>query len=546
METIGLSIEAGRLKLAYIKRQGGRIKILSLESEQLPEPIDGRKNTLLSVKNTDGKNSEDAFGFQEPAQTSIRTPLQSDRITNSDVILSVVKKYPLHSAKICITLPEGATDYRVFVNSDGLKGRRLQEQLAYELSSDTDTAEPHYIQIDEKSYLLPSTAAVSDSISPLLTYLQEIKSLLGRRVTISCVIPPEVALAFVARNRTVSSDSSIVIYVGEDFARIIFLKQGTMYRVSSVITFEHGNEDFVSIINARLLFELDQSGNQPPEEILLCGVGCNDRILRYFQSANPDSICAVITDDARFDTSLMEEKQAYDMTDYAVALGAAIAGFLGIHPSGENGDKVYEHSNFLPKQVRQEQSSFRLAWHGYIALALIFGCSLFFTIERITLGIQKKQSEFQLTLIADALKAERAIQQEIVRMEERTKHYTTALMLIDSLRSTTPSYSAFLKFFSDETNLLNSIWVTHLSAEKTAFRISGESVYRSRIHQLADAAENSSIQKMAEEKVRELAVYSFDITGSMERWNFSKLYNPAADTVVSNQLKQNSIVSVRR
>jgi len=540
METIGLTIEGAALKLVHIQRRKNRIKVLAVESVPLPEPISDSKLPVRNLDALETRESEDPFGLKNPSVKGHVSRVNSAAQTNSEVILGVLKKYPLKSARLYITLPEASADYTVFSNKDGLKGRTLLKRLSKECLSAGRANEPRYIKVDETMYLLPRCAGeINPENTPLLSYLREIKPLLNQRMTIAAVIPQEAALA--AAYKYTEAALSVIIYIPStrDYARILFLKRGILCGVSPVIICNGRGDDKVSVIYARFLFELDRSSYPVPDEILFCGEGSHNDIIDYFRNAYPDTVCSPLVDDTYCDMSLLDESQVRDLPAYTVPLGAATAGLR------EN-ERVYSTVNFLPETVREEQNSFRLAWHGYAALTLLFAASLFFTIERITLSIQKKQAEFQSSLVSDAITAEKAIQKEIVEIERQAAYYHSVVVLIDSIRSTTPSQSALLKTAADETKRLNSIWMTHISTAKNTYRISGEAVYRSRIHQLAGAVQNSVIQRMSEENIRESTVYTFDITGSMEQWRFPRFNGNPSDSTVSAPVLQSAALQRRK
>jgi len=82
--------------------------------------------------------------------------------------------------------------------------------------------------------------------------------------------------------------------------------------------------------------------------------------------------------------------------------------------------------NLLPSEVREGQRVFKLAWHGYALLALLFFGAFFFTMQ-----ISQKSKEIRelrdVLVLKESQKAENlTLSNSIVALEEQLNRYRTS------------------------------------------------------------------------------------------------------------------------
>ncbi|KPK88689.1 hypothetical protein AMJ80_10755 [bacterium SM23_31] len=518
MEAIGLFVEGQILKLAYIKRGKSRSagpKILALDSVILPEPLEKEQSeTSGQAENEDNGTNEDVFGLdQDNGQSSNENDMvvKREKKSNLECIVELLRKYPVGKANISLTLPESSINYTIFTNSGHLKGRKLKKELALRASmydyefDDIKPGEPHYIPREKDSFLLLKHTGSM----PLLEYLVQAKPLLDRKMNISLVTTPEIALAHIPRfhDGTKNFESAMLVHIGSEFSRIIFLKNGVVDRVSPIISLDDYSEESLNKLYAKILFELDHNNVPQPERIFLSGEMDLDGLLAYFQAKFPDSHYSMLTSKVVLDTSLLETEQKTDTAPFAIPIGLTAGTF-------KKSNKAYAHTNFLPKSMKKEQSSSHLAWHGYCALLLLFFAALFYTYKWYHYSIQKEQTEFLITLADESLETERRITQKISSLEESIEHYRYYISLVDSLWYPGPLYSDALYFLSKAARDLNSVWIKRLTLNEKNFQLNGASLYRTRIHRMADITGNTVINYTEEEKVREGKIYNFELLGN--------------------------------
>ncbi len=322
----------------------------------------------------------------------------------------------------------------------------------------------------------------------------------------------EIALAHLVRIRYLPEAGKIsaAINFAPDSVRILLFRSRVLESVSPVIIRNRENgEDQQSIMEtvyAKLLLELDRSHIHSPAELFLSGTDIPDNTFSYLSSKLPDVQCTYLTDNPALDVSLLDNNEENEVESFAIPIGLAASVV-------QKKNDTYKNADFLPEQVHKEQSSARLAWHGYAALLLLFFSSLFYTIQWNNLIERKEQAQFSMSLVESALQTEYLIANEIAELNIKTDSYRNAITMVDSLWDQGPLYSGFLNYLSNTVRELNSLWVRDFTLNDKAFKLNGTSLYRNRIHHFASRFDNTEIDIMQEEEIREHTVYNFELSG---------------------------------
>jgi len=193
------------------------------------------------------------------------------------------------------------------------------------------------------------------------------------------------------------------------------------------------------------------------------------------------------------------------ISEFAVPIGAA---WKVLDPTA---DRLY-NVNLLPSEVREGQRVFKLAWHGYALLALLFFGAFFFTMQ-----ISQKSKEIRelrdVLVLKESQKAENlTLSNSIVALEEQLNRYRTSLALYDSLIPGAERWSRVLTQLSHGVEDLNSIWLTDFNGQVDgSVNMNGYAVYRTRIPRLSTLFDNAVLREVNVQAIREQTVYRYKI-----------------------------------
>jgi hypothetical protein len=193
------------------------------------------------------------------------------------------------------------------------------------------------------------------------------------------------------------------------------------------------------------------------------------------------------------------------ISEFAVPIGAA---WKVLEPESP---RVY-NVNVLPAEVREGQRMFKLAWHGYVLMALLFFSTLFFTTQ-VTQKSKEIRDLADVLTLKESQKAENlTLSNSISALEEQLARYKTSLALYDSLVPGAERWSKVLTQLSHGVEDLNSIWLTDFSgAQDGSVGMNGYAVYRTRIPRLSTLFDNSLLKEVNVQAIREQTVYKYKI-----------------------------------
>ncbi|HTR99421.1 MAG TPA: hypothetical protein VML00_06685, partial [Bacteroidota bacterium] len=229
-------------------------------------------------------------------------------------------------------------------------------------------------------------------------------------------------------------------------------------------------------------------------------IGFRDFLLQQLPDQEVEYLLA-----PRLDTSQLSGEQQEAISDYAVPIGAA---WKVLDPANQG---IYG-INLLPADVREGQRVFKLAWHGYVLMLLLFVSTLFFTWTIAQKGKEIKELREVLTLKEGQRAENQTLASSIDALQQQLVRYKTSLALYDSLVPGSERWSKVLTQISHGVEDLNSIWLSDFSsAENGVIHMNGFAVYRTRIPRLSTLFDNSLLKEVDVQAIREQTVYRYQI-----------------------------------
>lgn len=193
------------------------------------------------------------------------------------------------------------------------------------------------------------------------------------------------------------------------------------------------------------------------------------------------------------------------ISEYAVPIGAA---WKVLDPDNKN---VYA-INLLPADVKEGQRVFKLAWHGYLLMLLLFLSTLFFTWQIAQKSKEMRELRDVLTLKEGQRAENQTLASSIQALQEQLSRYKTSLALYDSLVPGSARWSRVLTQLSHGVEDLNSIWLSDFaSGQEGIIKMNGFTVYRTRIPRLATLFDNSLLKEVNVQAIRDQTVYRYNI-----------------------------------
>ena len=500
---IGIFVDGLDVKLAHLTIRKKRVIVQELKSATLLSKLQEQKTADTMVP-TMG-DSTDAFSINESTTPEALTESQSE--DNNAVLLGLLAGYPSNKYSMTYSLAEPAIYYHVLESDFGLKGKKLKDRILEELKNvrafqpAADAVDA--IRTDEGNLL----CIVREDGLSLINSLDNVKGFMGGRIPfIPAIDSADISLMNLVRlNYDLQpQEVSVIIYIGIEFTRLIFMRGDQFYQFAPILGEGHDSPNLQNTVYSRLLLEQDNLAIPHINRIILAGeskrINFRDFLLQQLPDQEVDYLLA-----PRLDSTELNADQQESISEYAVSIGAA---WKVLEPNNKN---VY-NINLLPAEVREGQRVFKLAWHGYLLLLLLFLSTLFFTWQVAQKSKQIKELREVLTLKEGQRAENQTLASSIGVLQEQLTRYKTSLALYDSLVPGTERWSRVLTQLSHGVEDLNSIWLQDFAAgQDGVIKLNGFTVYRTRIPRLSTLFDNSLLKEVNVQAIRDQTVYRYNI-----------------------------------
>lgn len=426
-------------------------------------------------------------------------------LTNEDVLLSLVQRVDAKKFNYAINIPASLLSvFHLRENYKDLKPKvqksEIRSVVRERLAKDIPNDHIAYIMDDKEG-------AISFSYEgniPLLTAIDGITPHLDAKPKYSLAVPDEISLQNIIRlNEEPGEDDYIaIIDMEETTTRIIISKGGDIVHIPPPVQGGTETPEVMNTIYSKILYEQDM-GNMPDfQKIILTGeardVNAREFLNEKFGEVDVEYL-TIKTDKIELPDELVE-----DLPEYAVPLGMALTALL---PKNERILPV----NMLPDYVVARQRTLKIEWHGMIVLLLIFTTPFYINWQnqkKSALKLERTQRINHLnTSIIDLEWAEPLVDSLAIRMTLADEN----MALIDSLAKGTLRFSVTLNKINKAILKVNNLWLTDFTSRGEAINISGFSLYRNRIHRLADEFVGANIQSVTPARIRNKPVYRFQM-----------------------------------
>jgi hypothetical protein len=489
------------VKLAHLSVKRKHIVIEELKTATLVSKLHDHKPIEEGVSAFD---ANDPFAFSAPPAEVTAGDTGED---NNAVLLGLIANYPRQKYSLTYSLSEPAIYYHILESDFGLKGKKLKDRILAELRS-TRAFQPaadavDAIKTDDGNLL----CVVREDGLSLINALENIKGYIGNRLPlISGVDSADVSLLNLVRANYEfdAQDVSVIIYVGTEFTRMIFMRGEHFHQFAPIIGEGYDSPNLQNTVYSRLLLEQDNLAIPHIRRIILAGecrrIGFKEFLCQQLPDQEIDYLAT-----PRMDASPLSPEDQQLISEFAVPIGAAMQIL-------DQKSSVLYHVNLLPGAIREGQRVFKLAWHGYALMLLLFVTSFLFTWQITQKSREIKELRDVLVLKESQKSENMTLSNSIQALEDQLTRYKTSMALYDSLVPGYERWSKVLTRFSHGVEDLNAIWLTDITGAKDAdMLMNGYTTYRTRIPRFATLFDDALLEEVNVQAIREQAVYKYRI-----------------------------------
>ncbi len=503
---VALFVDGLELKFVQLSMKAGRVTLRDYKTVALVRKFEEKQGG----PEESGAGMEDLASTESFAEPTVPVEMeQQEGQNNASVLLSLLTDLPPSKYTLSYALSEPAVTYQEFESDSGLKGTKLKKHVAAELSSMRSSA-PVLDALD----FIPTAqggilSVVREDGMHLFSLLEEIKPFIGNRVPkIQLIDSADTALIGLVRGCYDLQDEevSVLVYVGNDFSRLIFMQGKNYLHFAPIISEGYGSSNIENTIYSRILLEQDNIALTRIDRIILCGeshkVNLRESLAPQFSSAGVDYLQT-----ADLDLSVYEGLVGEAISEYAIPIATAWRA-LDTKKQG-----LYD-LNLCPIMITEGQKAFKLAWHGWVIALMIIGSIVFFSTS-----IQERTTEIkrQKELLGRKQNELADLQKLRVRRDDLTadiERYSKAAAVYDSTAPGSDRWSRVLHYLANSVEDLNAIWLYKMTRDDQnpgALRISGKSIYRTRISRLASLFERATLKQVRTSVIRDKVIYDFDL-----------------------------------
>ncbi|GEM_PF-417091 len=502
---IALFVDGLELKVASLSTQKGTVALDELESVNLVSRLDEHAMPDQGLHDVPQDQGGDAFGG---GMSDLHTDITG--ADNNSVVLGVLSKHPVGKYMVSYAISEPSLYYHTFETDFGLQGKKLKKRIVEELTSIRSSTPPadsidHFYSSDNNLVCI-----IREDGTTIVNILEDIKQFLGKRLPkIPLVESSDIALMNLARaNFSFAADEiSAIVYVGNEFTRIMFLKGWDFLHLAPVIGEGYDSANIQNITLNRLMLELDNLALPRVDRILLAGeckkIQLDEFLREHFTDIDVQYLSAPYLDVTRVSPEMQER-----VSEFAVPIATA---WKSLDPK----HTAFYQTNLLPETIRDAQRSFKLGWHGYLLLILVFLSTMFFTFQFGTVKSEIARQDNTLKRLQLQLAEVDRLKGIIKGVDTEINNLKTAMSVYDSLVPGYDRWTSTIVTMSTGVENIRSLWFTDLmSLDNGGMEVTGYALYRSRVPKVTSLFENTTLRQVLIEPIREDApqVYKFNFS----------------------------------
>lgn len=543
----GIVVDDDVLRIATVEVTGKSLKLISLDQAKLVSKLD--KKSKLPGEQAGGTEDifqdldddltdESIFGLEDDASTAEDADdagledldaglddLDFDSLDDDDddfvdvdmvdeseapssnelLLYNILNGIDTSRVDLGLTLPSGETIFQILKDVDfsDTKAKDLKvivEDRLEDLHGIVKDEDYYDYTIREDGSMLLTSV---DEEAGLLKLVNKTNDLYSGKIFVHNVIPDELALTGLIRSNYELDANTItgVVQFGEKKSRVIFLKGDQLWIVPPIITEGIRDQRFLNTIFSKILFQLDTGEVPNLDRLILCNNSLGEDAVSFFEDRFPDLDVSEFV----FKDDLLEAENFDKATlaPFTTAIGAAWAA------SGFQEDKFSDIS-FLPSYVLDRQKIFKLQWHGFVLLFLIFLSPIVVNYFYQANAREIARTESEISQLNTQIQSLEPVVQEYNRINAEVERMQAQLVLLDTLTQGTVRWTKNLDILNSGVDDVNSVWITSMrSGDENTIEIEGVALQRNRIPLIADLFDKAILTDVSTTLIRERDVFTF-------------------------------------
>jgi hypothetical protein len=317
----------------------------------------------------------------------------------------------------------------------------------------------------------------------------------------------DTALAYYVakRKKFFPDDQSLIVYIGKEYSKLIFLQGRKLKHIGTTIDIGTSNLHTYDVYFSKILLEMENGGVTSLDNIIVCGEDDSENLILSFYGTFPEAnVSRLEFDDV--DMSSIDEETKAKFSSYSVPLAVATEYFDELA-------KEHKGINLLPKYISEEQKLFQFSWHSFAVLPFLFLAAFLFTLKVLqnTKELSRLDAEIkQKNLI---IRQNQETLSKIAEIEGKISSFGQTQAILDSAAVGTGVWKSVLKDVAGFCGSKQNIWISNIVRDNTnTIKIEGYSLSKYSPTDMAYSLENSRLNSMMNEALREKNAYKYNLT----------------------------------
>jgi len=495
-QVLGVMADGTELRIANLGIEKGEVAIYSLETISLPARLGKLRTATAAQPAAVDADETDIFGFEEgegveEADSKEGEQGEHEGADLSSTLINVFAKFPLKKTKLAVNIPEGQATYYSFESDFGLKAKKLQKRLREEIGplagGTLDSAIIDHFKTESKGLMV----VVSEGNIPLIEELIDIKNFLAGGVPYFCQVSSnEISLVNLVRATMDPQPDQItaIVYIGNEFSRVIILKGDEPISFIQAIREGYNSPQVCQTLFSKILLEQEEAGIPEIDQIVLTGEIGITRAHQFFSKQFPDADVKPITP-GPLDTSLLKNEEIAIFSNYAIPVAMAWEALQKRNPR-------WLKLDLMPHAVKEAQKPFKVAWHGFAMLGIIFFFMALLTYQGFNRLNSIRSLEESIALKQSSIAS---LEPELVKIGQLQRQININkgnLEFLDALIEDPEKWSRLFAKLSEDFQKVNRIWIDHIQSTPYGFTMVGKALARDRVPLLAAGFQGVNLKRV--------------------------------------------------
>lgn len=315
----------------------------------------------------------------------------------------------------------------------------------------------------------------------------------------------EISLASYVSKRiqTKADETSLIIYIGKEYSKLLFLKGNKLFHIGSTLPVGKNSFNSHRVLVSKILLEMEHAGVNSIKRFVITGEDDSEDLILKIKDTF--SVADVSMFKLR-DVEVGKIDSFSNLSNFIIPISVAEEYFDQL----ENNTKGI---NLLPSYVKEQQKPFHLAWHGYLLLVLSIVALGYFAYTIYSNIILSDVMQNNINRLVTIQQQNREAVEKIKSYENKIKNSGQTKIVLDQLSRGTGILSNQMWKLSNFTQQKDNIWISNLSYKnQDNLKIEGYTLNRFSARKLSDSYNSAILESIIFDPIREMRSFKFSIS----------------------------------